>query len=376
MFLERGALQRYYSKPDILEKSTLKTVQQTVLRIMMEEDMSSRISNSRVTATGEVSDSSSTTYPLPAKKRARRVDNVSTKFKGVVPQQNGRWGAQIYSNHQRIWLGTFKSEKKAAMAYDSAAMKLRSADCHKNFPWTNTLVEEQNFQNQYSTEAVLNMIKDGSYRSKFEEFLRTYSLVETENGLNLAKVKSKVLSCEQLFQKELTPSDVGKLNRLVIPKKYAIKHFPRISETNEDIAEGGDVQLTFYDRMMKSWKFRYCYWKSSQSFVFTRGWNKFVKDKYLKANDSINFYLCKCKEAAKGSKSFFMIDINRGENGGSLVEQATQYAGMQLELRLEVSHQLDHDIDKKKPEDEELRESKLTHDTENKGFRLFGVQII
>ncbi len=66
--------------------------------------------------------------------------------------------------------------------------------------------------------------------------------------------------------------------------------------------------LNFYDRMMRSWKFRYCYWKSSQSFVFTRGWNKFVKEKYLKANDSISFYLCEFKEVAEDANSFCMID--------------------------------------------------------------------
>ncbi|KAE8126095.1 hypothetical protein FH972_020841 [Carpinus fangiana] len=345
----------------------------------MEEDMSSMISNGRVNATAEDSDSSSTTYPLPAKKRARHGSNVSMRFKGVVPQPNGHWGAQIYANHQRIWLGTFKSEKEAAMAYDSAAIKLRSGDSHKNFPLRDTIVEEPNFQNLYSTEAVLNMIKEGSYQSKFEEYLRTRShIVETESSLNLARLQSKGVLCKQLFQKELTPSDVGKLNRLVIPKKYAIKYFPHISETAEDNAEGGssmeDVQLTFYDRMMRSWKFRYCYWKSSQSFVFTRGWNKFVKEKYLNANDSISFYLCECKEVAKDSNSFCVIDVIRGENSDRLVyeQQANQYVGKQLELRLEVTHQIDNDIDEKKLEEE----PKPTHETGKKGFRLFGVQII
>jgi RAV-like factor len=349
----------------------------------MEEEMSSMISNGRVNPTAEDSDSSSNTYPLPAKKHARHGSNVSMKFKGVVPQPNGHWGAQIYANHQRIWLGTFKSEKEAAMAYDRAAIKLRSGGSHKNFPWTDdTIVEEPNFQNLYSTEAVLNMIKDGSYQSKFEEFLRTRShIVETENGLNLARVQSKELLCKLLFQKELTPSDVGKLNRLVVPKKHAMKYFPHISESAEDNAEGGsmeDVQLNFYDRMMRSWKFRYCYWKSSQSFVFTRGWNKFVKEKYLKANDSISFYLCEFKEVAEDANSFCMIDVIRGENSHSLAhEQANQYVGKQLELTLlEVSHQIDNDIDEKNLEEEELKGPKPTHETEKKGFRLFGVQII
>jgi RAV-like factor len=349
----------------------------------MEDDMLSMISNGGVNATSEDSDSSSTTYPLPASKRARHGSNVSsTKFKGVVPQQNGHWGAQIYANHRRIWLGTFKTEKEAAMAYDSAAIKLRSGDSQRNFPWTEITVEEPSFQNLYSTEAVLNMIKDGSYRSKFDDFLRThFNVVESQVDLNLGMMQSKGgLSCKQLFRKELTPSDVGSLNRLVIPKKYAIKYFPCISETTEDNEEGGNkeaVQLIFYDRMMRSWKFRYCYWKSSQSFVFTRGWNRFVKEKQLKANDTVSFYLCECKEAAKDVHSFNMIDVNSSDNsGGGLVEQANQYVGIQLELKLEASHQIEHNIDEKKLEEEEkLKGHKPTHDTEKKCFRLFGVQI-
>ncbi|XP_060959469.1 ethylene-responsive transcription factor CRF2-like [Cannabis sativa] len=80
------------------------------------------------------------------------------KFKGVVPQQNGNWGAQIYANHQRIWLGTFKSEKAAAMAYDSATIKLQNGDINRNFPWTNITLHEPDFQSHYTVEAVLNMM--------------------------------------------------------------------------------------------------------------------------------------------------------------------------------------------------------------------------
>nr|GEU75036.1 AP2/ERF and B3 domain-containing transcription factor At1g50680-like [Tanacetum cinerariifolium] len=75
-----------------------------------------------------------------------------------------------------------------------------------------------------------------------------------------------------LFKKELTPSDVGKLNRLVIPKKFVVAYFPLVPDN--DHSEGfvnDEVILPFYDVDNKLWKFRYCYWKSSQSFVFTRG---------------------------------------------------------------------------------------------------------
>ncbi|KAK6151633.1 hypothetical protein DH2020_014268 [Rehmannia glutinosa] len=61
----------------------------------------------------------------------------------------------------------YKSKKEAAMAYDSAAIKLRNGLSHRNFPWTDIIVGEPNFQNQFSTETILIMIKDGSYASKF-----------------------------------------------------------------------------------------------------------------------------------------------------------------------------------------------------------------
>eukprot|EP00250_Pteridium_aquilinum_P028829 c37919_g1_i1 orf=2-427(+) len=37
------------------------------------------------------------------------------------------------------------------------------------------------------------------------------------------------------------------------------------------------------------WRFRYSYWASSQSYVFTKGWSAFVKEKKLKAGDIVSF---------------------------------------------------------------------------------------
>ncbi|URD78998.1 B3 [Musa troglodytarum] len=52
-----------------------------------------------------------------------------------------------------------------------------------------------------------------------------------------------------MFDKVVTPSDVGKLNRLVIPKQHA----------------------------------------ESQSYVMTKGWSRFVKEKRLDAGDTVSF---------------------------------------------------------------------------------------
>ncbi|KAA0035061.1 hypothetical protein IC582_003806 [Cucumis melo] len=337
----------------------------------MKQELSSMISKARTNAVGDTLDSSCITCPLPTNGCSRQGRSLTSKFKGVVPQQNGHWGAQIYANHQRIWLGTFKSENEAAMAYDSAAIRIRSGDCHRNFPWTKFTIEEPNFQKLYTTETLLNMIKDGSYRTKFSEYLRDCS-ESTQTSVSPSTEKAHNnggTSIKQLFQKELTPSDVGKLNRLVIPKKYAVKYFPQISasttENVEPVDDDRDVQLVFFDKMMRQWKFRYCYWKSSQSYVFTRGWNRFVKEKQLKANDTIAFYLCEA--ASSDSKTTFcVVDVNNRDNSGGLVENETTCSELQLNLR---HGEVEESVSPKHIDNE------LKDEREVKGFKLFGVHI-
>ena len=352
-------------------------------RNSMEEETVSLISNGETSVVEEFSDSNSSTHPFPASKRARSGSNISaSKFKGVVPLPNGHWGCQIYANHQRIWLGTFKSEKEAAMAYDSAALKLRSGDSRRNTPLTDVTVEEPKFQSYFSTEVVLNMIKDGTYQCKFANFTRTcsQSTVETELSLKLMMPQSNQgLTCKQLFQKELTPSDVGKLNRIVIPKKYAIKYFPHISESAEEV-EAADkmdgVMLAFHDRSMKLWKFRYCYWKSSQSYVFTRGWNRFVKEKKLKANDTISFSLCERGETVdSAAETFYTIDANNRENSGGTAELSSQSIASKVELQLHLGPRVARDSTVRKKE--RMRgANKRTQNAAKTGFKLFGIQII
>jgi hypothetical protein len=88
---------------------------------------------------------------------------------------------------------------------------------------------------------------------------------------------------EAMFEKPLTPSDVGKLNRLVIPKQHAERYFPLDSE------EVKGLLLSFEDESGKCWRFRYSYWNSSQSYVLTKGWSRYVKDKRLDAGDVVLF---------------------------------------------------------------------------------------
>ncbi|KAL8140985.1 hypothetical protein V2J09_007006 [Rumex salicifolius] len=90
---------------------------------------------------------------------------------------------------------------------------------------------------------------------------------------------------EPMFEKPLTPSDVGKLNRLVIPKQQAEKYLPLGDAAS---ASAGSL-LGFEDEEGKEWRFRYSYWNSSQSYVLTKGWSRYVKDKRLDAGDVVFF---------------------------------------------------------------------------------------
>lgn len=102
-------------------------------------------------------------------------------------------------------------------------------------------------------------------------------------------VNSTLFEQEKLFEKPLTPSDVGKLNRLVIPKQHAEKYFPlNGSASASDSGEKG-LLLGFEDEGGKPWRFRYSYWNSSQSYVLTKGWSRFVKEKRLDAGDVVLF---------------------------------------------------------------------------------------
>ncbi|KAL3651067.1 hypothetical protein CASFOL_007470 [Castilleja foliolosa] len=111
-----------------------------------------------------------------------------------------------------------------------------------------------------------------------------------------------VVQREHMFDKVVTPSDVGKLNRLVIPKQHAEKYFPLDASSNEK-----GLLLNFEDRNGKPWRFRYSYWNSSQSYVMTKGWSRFVKEKKLDAGDIVSFQ----RGAAESSKDRLFIDWRR-----------------------------------------------------------------
>ncbi|KAJ9181340.1 hypothetical protein P3X46_009478 [Hevea brasiliensis] len=115
------------------------------------------------------------------------------------------------------------------------------------------------------------------------------------------------LEKEPMFEKPLTPSDVGKLNRLVIPKQYAEKYFPLGCDSVDKV-----LLLSFEDELGKFWRFRYSYWSSSQSYVFTKGWSRYVKEKQLDAGDIVLF-----ERHRMDSERLFIGWRRRGDNSGS-----------------------------------------------------------
>ncbi|VFQ85499.1 unnamed protein product [Cuscuta campestris] len=216
----------------------------------------------------------------------------SSRFKGVVPQPNGRWGAQIYEKHQRVWLGTFNEEEEAGRVYDIAAQRFRGRDAVTNFkPMSVSDMGEYEaaFLNSHSKAEIVDMLRKHTYADELEQARRAFAassgVLGRRNPDSAAGGTEK--SRERLFEKAVTPSDVGKLNRLVIPKQQAEKHFPL---QNGGAVTSKGLLLNFEDGSGKVWRFRYSYWNSSQSYVLTKGWSRFVKEKCLKAGDIVSFH--------------------------------------------------------------------------------------
>ncbi|XWS46324.1 hypothetical protein CRYUN_Cryun14cG0055600 [Craigia yunnanensis] len=182
--------------------------------------------------------------------------SASSKYIDIVPQQ-----------HQNLWLGTLDS-REDYKTQESAI----------------------NFDRKLE-------LMDLSLGNNNNE--------ESNNGSCRSGDSSRSIEKEHMFDKVVTPSDVGKLNRLVIPKQHAEKYFPLDSSSNEK-----GLLLNFEDGNGKSWRFRYSYWNSSQSYVMTKGWSRFVKEKKLDAGDIVSFQ----RGVGESGKDRLYIDWRRRPN--------------------------------------------------------------
>ncbi|CAO2193582.1 unnamed protein product [Urochloa humidicola] len=223
-----------------------------------------------------------------------------SRFKGVVPQPNGRWGAQIYDRHVRVWLGTFPGEEIAARAYDVAALRYRGRGAASNFPDERASDGELAFLAAHSKTEVVDMLRKHTYAAELRQGLH--------RGAGVRAQPTPAWAGKPLFEKVVTPSDVGKLNRLVVPKEHAEKHLPlrRSSSPETAAAAGKGVLLNFEDGEGKVWRFRYSFWNSSQSYVLTRGWGRFVREKGLRAGDIVAF-----SQSVHGQENQLLINYRK-----------------------------------------------------------------
>ncbi|KAG8053496.1 hypothetical protein GUJ93_ZPchr0001g30550 [Zizania palustris] len=222
----------------------------------------------------------------------------SSRYKGVVPQPNGRWGAQIYERHARVWLGTFPDEEAAARAYDVAALRFRGREAITNRAAAAEAASagELAFLAAHSKAEIVDMLRKHTYDDELQQGLRRGARAQP----------TPPWARERLFEKAVTPSDVGKLNRLVVPKQQAEKHFPFPLRRSTDAATAKGVLLNFEDGDGKVWRFRYSYWNSSQSYVLTKGWSRFVREKGLRPGDTVAFSRSAC-----GTDMHLLIDCKK-----------------------------------------------------------------
>lgn len=68
-----------------------------------------------------------------AENNANRTGWGRSKFKGVTKNAN-RWVARIAANGINVYIGRFKTELEAALAYDAAAHRLHGEFSRLNFP--------------------------------------------------------------------------------------------------------------------------------------------------------------------------------------------------------------------------------------------------
>ncbi|XP_040987699.1 AP2/ERF and B3 domain-containing transcription factor At1g51120-like [Juglans microcarpa x Juglans regia] len=238
----------------------------------------------------------------------------SSRFKGVILLNSGKWGARISYRYQPYWLGAHENEQDAAIAYDRAAIKLQRTDVALNFPWTDYSTQESMFQSNHSVKEILHMIKDQTYESNFLAFIKAHSSVEPTQVFDLTNEAQ--ISYQLLFQKELTHSDIAN-KTFLIPKDYALQYFPPLTTTSSDRNEEKrkSIKLTFYDRHCRSWSFQYSYWKSSRSFLFTMGWERFLRMNNLNHKDIVFFYV-----RDNGDQSVcYMIDAQRKNEENSAI---------------------------------------------------------
>ncbi|XP_010679708.2 AP2/ERF and B3 domain-containing protein Os01g0141000 [Beta vulgaris subsp. vulgaris] len=164
-----------------------------------------------------------------------------------------------------------------------AAIRFRGTQALTNYPLRHYDKPQLHFLASHSKVRIIDILRNQTYEEELTRFMR--SRTKAIRARRMAPdFEQNLVARERLFEKVLTPSDVGRLHRLVIPKHYARCYLPVIVDIR-------GIMLSFEDeRREKIWRFKCCYWKSSQNYVLTKGWGEFVRDKGLRPGDSVVFY--------------------------------------------------------------------------------------
>ncbi|CAN6209018.1 unnamed protein product [Urochloa humidicola] len=188
------------------------------------------------------------------------------------------------------------------------------------------------------------------------------ALESSSSSSNGGRSSSGRTGRERMFEKVVTPSDVGKLNRLVVPKHFAERHLPLPGGA----AKAGGTVLCFHDARGGGavWRFRYSYWSSSQSYVMTKGWSRYVRDKRLAAGDTVSF----CRDGAR-----LFIDCRRRKRAAGVVPPQQQHQQQAFlffpQVQAAVQLQAPPVAIAMKQEEEEARRRR------RRCLRLFGVNL-